>query len=178
MRNYLIIVLAVLALVVTACAEESDTSPSPIFTESPEASASMDAGSMEASPSESAEASIQASFEASESPEASFDASASESPEASFEASPTEDDGGGLTASCENAFADMPALSRIDSLQQLEEVLDGLEQTVEECESIDEWTEEAEQRLDLANIDVDARAFLERQCEDEDLADAPLCEAL
>lgn len=178
MRRHLIIFLAMLALVATACAEESDATASPLFTESPEASASIDIESMEASPSESAEESFEASFEASESPEATFDADDSSSPEASAEASPSEDDDGGLTAGCEDAFAEMPTLSRIDSLQQLSEVLDALEQTIEQCESVDAWAEEAEQRLDLANIDIDARDFLERQCEDEDLADAPLCEAL
>lgn len=180
MRHRFLIVLAALALFVTACAED-DTDPSLDASVEPIASESVDLfESEEPSPTESAEVSFEASFEASESPEESFDADESESPDAS--ASPTEDDGiggdDGLTASCEDAFDEVPDLTRIDSLQDLEDVLDGLEMTIESCESVDAWTEAAQEQLSLANIDIDARDFLERQCEDEDLADAPLCTGL
>lgn len=183
-RHLIITVLAVLALVVTACAEDDpDASGSLDGEPTGSAGISLGIGSAEPSPSETAEESEEPSEDASfgdddETASPSFgDDDESASPDESPDASASDDDDG-LTAGCQSAFEDVPDLSRIDSLMELQEVLDALDETIEACESVSAWTDEAQERLNLANVDIDARDFLERQCERPDLEDAPLCEAL
>lgn len=182
--RYLIILMAAFALVLGACEADDGTSPTPSPTGtldlfgSPSPTAD---GTIDASPTESPDSTPSPS--PTESPDGIGGASPTESPEETdgLAASPTtspDDDGGGLAgADCEGAFEDVPDLSRIDSLQEFQEALDAIDQTIEACESVDEWTENAEQQLGLANLSLDAEQFLRDRCEEsDDLSDTELCE--
>lgn len=100
--------------------------------------------------------------------------------DASPTASPDDDGVGGTAATtCEEAFEDVPDLSRIDSLRQLQDAIDALDGTIEACDSLDEWTEQAQEQLELGNLSLDAEEFLRDRCEEsETLAETVLCEAL
>ena len=186
MRSYLIAVLAAFALLMAACTT-GDDGASPLSTPvgapvtSPTTSPTLD--ETDASPTETDE-----TMEASptESPEETETADATRSPDDTDDASPSasptdDDDGAGGTASrdCEEAFEDVPDLSRIDSLRQFQDAISALEETIEACDSVQAWTDEAEQQLDLGNLGLDAEQFLEDRCdESDDLEDTAICEEL
>lgn len=187
MRTYVVSLLAVVALVAAACTADENGSPgaSPTGTLdldlSPTATATD--ASPEASPTESAADTMDAS--PTESPDDTASPDATGSPRTTEDASPTaspdDDDGLGGTAgvTCEEAFEDVPDLSRIDSLQQLQEAFEALDATIEACDSVTEWTGQAEEQLDLGNLDLDAEEFLRDRCDESDaLSGTALCEEL
>ncbi len=94
--------------------------------------------------------------------------------------SPTATDG--ITAAggdCEAAFADVPDLTEIESLGDLQEAIVALDATIESCESVDEWIEQAEETLEMSGIGLEAEEFLQQRCEESDvLDDTELCDEL
>lgn len=185
MRHLSLIFIVMAAVLLGAC-QTDDATPSvseePLFpSASAEASAaaSTDA-SADASPSESSE-SPDSSASADESDDAS--ASADESDDAS--ASPDESDdatggtGGTGDAACEDAFADVPELTSIDSLTALQDIFVAIDDSIEACDSVDQWTELASDELALVESPEDAEEFLRARCEESsDIEDSDICQEL
>lgn len=185
MRTYLIPMVAVVALLASACTADGNGSPGASPTETldldlaPTATATDE--SPEASPTESE--TMDASPIGSPDDTASPDATGlpGTTDDASPTASPDDDGGFGGTAgsTCEEAFDDVPELSRIDSLRQLQEAFEALDATIEACDSVTEWTGQAEEQLDLGNLDLDAEEFLRDRCDESDtLSATALCQEL
>jgi hypothetical protein len=201
MRHFMALV-AVLALVLTACAE-GDTGATPDQTidlgglGSPAATGPGDPGASPgamddddedtdaaASPAATGAGTAAGTPGASPAPRATDDDDDDDDTTAAGTSSPSPGPGTGTgtgTAAgqrCEEAFDDVPSLSRIDSLRQLQEAIAALDATIEACDSVSEWTEQAETQLDLGNLALDADSFLRERCQTEDLEDTTLCESL
>lgn len=188
MRHLSLILIAMAALLLGAC-QTDDATPSvseePLFpSASAEASAaaSTDA-SADASPSESAE--FSESPDASASPDDSDDASASPDESDDATASPDESDdatggtGGTGDDACEDAFADVPELTSIDSLTALQDIFVAIDDSIEACDSVDQWTELASDELALVDSPEDAEEFLRARCdESSDIEDSDICQEL
>lgn len=83
---------------------------------------------------------------------------------------------GAAAMDCEGAFDDL-ADADIESVTDLATVTDALDDTIEACDSVEEWIDEAEQRL--PDVDMgEAEAFLAARCAESTLSDTPLCEEL
>jgi hypothetical protein len=201
MRHFLALV-AVLALVLTACAE-GDNGATPGETidigglGTPDATGLDDPGATPGVTDDDDD-----DTDAADSPAPTGQDDATDTPDASPSPRATDDDddddttaAGSPTASpspgtgtgtgtgtagqrCEEAFDDVPSLSRIDSLRQLQEAIAALDATIEACDSVSEWTQQAETQLDLGNLSLDAESFLQERCQTEDLEDTTLCESL
>ena len=188
MRHLSLILIAMAALLLGAC-QSDDATPSvseePLFPSASagaSAAASTDA-SADASPSESAESSE--SPDASASTDDSDDASASPDESDDASASPDESDdatggtGGTGDDACEDAFADVPELTSIDSLTALQEIFVAIDDSIEACDSVDQWTELASDELALVDSPEDAEQFLRARCDESDeIDDSDICEEL
>lgn len=187
MRTYLIPIVAVVALLASACTADENGSPGASPTETLDLDLSPTATATDASPETSPTGSPDDTMNAlpTGSPDDTASPDATGSPGTTVDASPTaspdDDDGLGGTAgaTCEEAFEDVPDLSRIDSLRQLQEAFEALDATIEACDSVTEWTGQAEEQLDLGNLDLDAEEFLRDRCDESDtLSETALCEEL
>lgn len=178
LMRYLIVLLATLALVLAACEGEDD----PFAADgSPDATLDLfGSPTGEASPDASPTGSPDTTAEGS--PTATADVSPGVSPGGTddADASPTGSPGTGMgNDECEDAFADVPDLTRLTSLSEFNQALEALDETIRSCDSVDEWTEQAERQLNMSGLDLDAEEFLRARCANSDeLGDTPLCEDL
>ena len=188
MRHISLILIAMAALLLGAC-QADDAAPSvseealfPSASAGASTAASTDA-SADASASESVGSS--ASPESSASPDDSDDADASPDDSDDADASPDSSDdatggtGGTGDDACDEAFADVPELTSVDSLTALQDVFTAIDGTIEACDSADQWTELASDELALVDSPEDAEEFLRARCdESEQIEDSDICEEL
>lgn len=182
--RYLIVLLASLALVLAACQGEEED---PFAEGSPDATLDL-FGSPSPTVDASPDASPIGSPDTETSPDASPTATVDASPTGSPGMSPGETDDADATPTgsptlgiggdeCEDAFADVPDFTRLTSLSAFNEALEALDETIRSCDSVDDWTEQAEQQLNVTGMDLDAEEFLQARCDDSDaLSDTQLCE--
>jgi flagellin-like hook-associated protein FlgL len=106
----------------------------------------------------------------------SIEESAEESADASPDASMDATSDGAMAMDCADAFDELAA-EDVDSLSDLTAVTDELDDTIEACDSVEEWLDEAEQRLPDVDL-TGAESFLEARCEEAELSDSLLCAEL
>ncbi len=110
-----------------------------------------------------------------ETPDVTPDVTPEETPEVTPEETPEVGVG---VADCEAAFEDVPDLEQLETLGDLHDAIEAVDETIRACDTLDEWTAQAEDHLTALDVDEDgARDFVHQRCDsNDDLDDTPLCD--